>query len=209
VADGAPKKTKGAPEAAEKQKGSDVNSYPFWTGGKKAGAVTQFAPGLNAALLLSDSQKAQISAARDEVMNDEAVKAVRSISKSDPNVTAEQREKGRAAVDAANARLRERVAAILTPEQKSLIEKVNAAYAAANEETGIIYSEKFASPSTKLDPEARRRLQAEKNQDTEEGFLHKLDGILSPAQKEAMTRAAEEETKRSAATGGTKKPVKQ
>jgi Spy/CpxP family protein refolding chaperone len=194
---------------AEKQKEADVNGYPFWTGGKKAGAVTQFAPGLNAALQLSDAQKQQISAARDEVNNDEAVKSARSISKSDPNVTAEQREKARAAVDAANAKLRERVAAILTPEQKALIEKVSAAYAAANEETGIVYSEKFASPSIKADPDARRRLQQEKSQDLEEGFLHKLDDILTPAQKEAMKRAADDEAKRGAAAGTVKKPVKQ
>jgi Spy/CpxP family protein refolding chaperone len=195
--------------AAEKQKEPDVNGYPFWTGGKKAGAVTQFAPGLNAALQLTDTQKQQIAAAREETNNDEAVKTLRSFSKTDPNVTPEQREKARAGADAANAKLRERVAAILTPEQKALIEKVNAAYAAANEETGIVYAEKFASPNVKADPEVRRRLQQEKSQDFEEGFLHKLDDILTPAQKEAMSRAAADEAKRAAAAGNTKKPVKQ
>lgn len=195
--------------APEKQKGGgDVNGYPFWTGGKKAGAVPQFVPGLNAALLLTESQKEQLAAARAEMMNDEGAKAARGLSKSDPNVTQEQRDKARAAVDAATAKMRERVATILTPEQKALIEKINAAYAAAQEDTGIIYAEKFASPSIKLDPEARRRLQAEKSQDTEEGFLHKLDTILSPEQKAAMTRAAEEEAKRSAANANFKKPAK-
>jgi len=179
--------------AAEKQKTSDVNSYPFWTGGKKAGAVTQFMPGLNAALQLSETQKEQIAAARDEMMNDEGVKAARGISKSDPSVTAEQREKAKAVVEAATARFREKVAAILTPEQKTLIEKINAAYAAAVEDTGIVYAEKFASPSVKADPAARQRLQEEKSQDTEEGFLHKLDAILTPPQKEAVAAAAKEE----------------
>jgi hypothetical protein len=61
----------------------------------------------------------------------------------------------------------------------------------------------------KADPEARRRLQEEKSQDMEEGFLHKLDAILTPAQREAVSRAAGEEAKRSAASGGAKKPVKQ
>jgi hypothetical protein len=196
-------------DAAEKQKTPDVNSYPFWTGGKKAGAVTQFVPGLNAALQLSDSQKEQIAAARDEMMNDEGVKAARGISKSDPNVTTEQREKAKAVVEAATARLREKVAAILTPEQKTLIEKINAAYAAAVEDTGIIYAEKFASPSVKADPAARQRLQEEKSQDTEEGFLHKLDAILTPPQKEAVAASAKEEEQRSAKAAGTKKPVKQ
>jgi hypothetical protein len=191
--------------AAEKQATTDLSNYPFWSS-KKRGATTQFVPGLTAALQLSDAQKKDIAAARDEILNDEAVKAARGISKSDPNVTAEQRDKARATVDAANARLRERVAAILTPEQKSLVEKINAAYASANDDTGIVYEEKFAS--VKADEAARRRIQEEKNQDIEEHFYSKLDGILSTSQKEAMTRAAEEEVKRSATAAGTKKPVK-
>jgi hypothetical protein len=194
--------------AAEKQKNPDVTGYPFWAG-KKAGAVPQFLPGLNAVLQLSETQKEQIAAARDEMSNDEVVRAARSLSKSDPGVTPEQRDKARAAVEAANARLREKVGAVLTAEQKSLIEKINAAYAAAVEETGIVYADKFASPSVKADEAARRRLQEEKNQDTEEQFLHKLDGVLSPGQREAMTRAAEEEAQRNAKAAGTKKPVKQ
>ena len=204
----AKEKGAGKQRGAEKQKLGDVNGYPFWTGGKKVGAVNQFVPGLNAALLLTDAQKEQINAARNEMMNDEAVKAARSLPKSDPNVTAEQREKARATVEAATAKLREKVAAALTPDQKTLVEKINAAYAAAIEETGIIYSEKFASPSIKVDPEARRRLQEEKVHDTEELFLAKLDGILSQPQKDAMKAAAEDEAKRGAASAGFKKPAK-
>ena len=121
-------------------------------------------------------------------------------------MTAEQRNKARATLDAATARLREQVATILTPEQKALIEKINAAYAAAVEEAGIVYADKFAS--VKADEAARRRIQEEKSQDTEEQFLHKLDGILSESQKAALTRAGEEEQQRSAKTATTKKPVK-
>src|SRR6185436_7692303 len=106
-----------------------------------------------------------IAAAREEMSNDEAVKAARSIPKSDPNVTAEQREKGRAAMEAASARLREKVAAILTAEQKALIEKINAAYASAVEDTGVVYADKFAS--VKADEAARKRIQEEKSQDLE------------------------------------------
>ena len=191
--------------AAEKQATTDLGNYPFWSS-KKRGPTPQFVPGLTAALQLSDAQKKDIAAAREEMMNDAAVKAARGISKSDPNVTAEQRDKARATVDAANARLAERVAAILTPEQKSLIEKINVAYAGAVDDTGIVYEEKFAS--VKADQAARKRIQDEKNQDIEEHFYGKLDGILSTSQKEAMTRAAEEEAKRSATAAGTKKPVK-
>jgi len=192
--------------AAEKQKASTLSDYPFWTS-KKRGYVGQFVPGLSATLQLTEAQKEQITAARDEMSNDEGVKAARGISKSDPSVTAEQRDKARAAVEAATERLREKVAVILSAEQKSLIEKINAAYAAAVEDTGIVYADKFAS--VKADEAARRRIQDEKNQDIEEQFFHKLDSILSASQMEAMTRAAEEENQRSAKAAATKKPAKQ
>lgn len=91
-------------------------------------------------------------------------------------MTAEQREKARAAQEAATARLHEKVATILTAEQKALIEKINAAYSGAVEDTGVVYADKFAS--VKADEAARRRLQEDKNQDTEEQFFHKLDGSV-------------------------------
>jgi Spy/CpxP family protein refolding chaperone len=191
--------------AAEKQKASAGDDYPFWSA-KKRGYVGEFVPGLNAVLELTDAQRQQLAAARDEMSGDEAVKAARSMAKSDPNVTAEQRDKARATIEAANARLREKVAAILTPDQKALIEKINAAYAAAVEETGIVYADKFAS--VKADEAARRRIQEEKNQDMEEQFLQKLDGILTASQKEAMNRTAQEEEQRAANTATKRKPAK-
>jgi hypothetical protein len=124
--------------------------------------------------------------------------AARSISKSDPSVTQEQRDKARATVDAANTKLREKVASILTPEQKALIAKVNEAYQATVDEIGVVYEEKYAS--IKADPAARQRVQQEKNQDTEDHFLHKLDTLLTPAQRDAMTKAAEEEQRRADAS---------
>ena len=191
--------------AAEKQKLSGVGDYPFWTA-KKRGYTGQFVPGLNAVLQITDAQKEQIAAARDEMANDEGAKASRGISKNDPSVTAEQREKARAAIEAATARMQAKVATILTAEQKALIEKINAAYAAAVEDTGIVYADKFAA--VKADEAARKRLQEDKNQDTEEQFLHKLDALLTPAQKEAMKRAAAEEEQNNAKAAATKKPVK-
>ena len=191
--------------AAEKQKASSLGDYPFWTS-KKRSSTGQFVPGLNAALQLSDAQKEKIAAAREEMSNDEGAKAARGISKNDPSVTAEQREKGRVAIEAATARMQAKVATILTAEQKTLIEKINAAYATAVEDVGIIYADKFAS--VKADEAARKRLQDDKNQDTEEHFFRKLDALLTPTQKEAMKRAAAEEEQRNAKAATTKKPVK-
>jgi hypothetical protein len=191
--------------AEVKQKRSNLTDYPFWTSPKR-GAVPAFVPGLNATLQLTEAQLEQITKARDEMANDAAVQAARGISKSDPGVTAEQRDKARATLDAASTRLREQVDAILTAEQKALIEKVNTAYAASVEEVGIVYADKFAS--VKADEAARRRIQEEKSQDTEEQFLHKLDGILNESQKAALARAGDEELQRSANAAATKKIVK-
>jgi len=192
-----------APEKGTKEKGAGSTDYPFWSS-KKRPEAPEFVPGLNAILQITPEQQEKIAAARNEMANDEALKAARSISKNDPSVTQEQRDKARATVEAANAKLREKVVAILTPEQKALIEKVNAAYQAALDEVGTVYEEKFAT--IKADPAARKRVQDEKNQDTEDHFLHKLDTLLTPAQKDAMTKAAEEEQRRTAASP--KKPAK-
>src|SRR4051812_43066396 len=98
--------------SAAAQKAPTIGDYPFWSA-QKRGAVGQFVPGLNSVLQLSDAQTQQIAAARNEMANDEGVKAARGISKSDPTVTPEQREKVRATMDAATARLQEKVATIL------------------------------------------------------------------------------------------------
>jgi hypothetical protein len=188
--------------AVEKPKPAGAVDYPFWTSPKR-GHVGQLVPGLNAVLQLTDAQREQIAAARQEMLDNEAVKSARRISKSDPTVTAEQREAARATVEAATEGFRGKVAAVLTSEQKDLIGKINAAYAAAVEEVGIVYADKFAS--VKADQAARRRIQDEKNQDTEDQFLTKLDGILTAAQKEAMERAGEEEEHRDAKAASTKK----
>ena len=189
--------------AAEKQKKSDIGGFPFWTSAKR-GYVNQFVPGLNAALELTEAQRGQIAVANNEFSDDEGVKAARSLRKGDPNVTAEQRDKVKSALEAATTRLHDKINAILTPEQKALIEKINAAYATAVDDTGIVYADKFST--VKADEAARRRIQEEKNQDIEEQFLHKLDGLLTASQKEAMTRVAAEEEQRNLKAAGIKKP---
>ncbi|HZJ16042.1 MAG TPA: hypothetical protein VFD27_13400, partial [Chthoniobacteraceae bacterium] len=101
---------------------------------------------------LTDVQVREIAAARDAMENDDAVRAARGVSKSDP-----QREQARETVEAATARLRERVATILTAEQRALIDKINGLHAAAVEETAILYGPRFGT--VKNDEAARLRLQ--------------------------------------------------
>lgn len=191
-------------DAAEKAKQAGVADYPFYHT-KKRGDVAQFVPGLNAALQLTPAQQAQIAAAHEEMLNDDAVKAARSLPKSDPNVTDRQREQARAALEAATARMREKVAAILTSGQQALIEKINATHAAAAEEAAILYESYFSQVK---DEDERRRLHAEQAEDVARLFLRRLDGILTAEQKTAMTRAAEEENRRLAAATKVKTPAK-
>lgn len=195
----------GTAGAADKVKRADVSDYPFYSA-KKRGYVAQFVPGLTAVLQLSETQRQRIAAAREEMLSDDAVKAARGISKSDPSVTAERREKARATLDSATAGLREKVATILTPEQKALIDKINSAHAVAAEETGIAYEDKFGS--VKDDEAARRRLHEEMSEDLLELFRRKLDAVLTASQKEVMARAADEENRRLAETAAYKKPKK-
>jgi Spy/CpxP family protein refolding chaperone len=108
-------------------------------------------------------------------------------------------------MQAATERLHEKVNAILTAEQRALIEKINAARAAAVEEVGIVYKDKFGT--IKADEAARRRVMEEKNLDIVDNFLAKLDAILTPSQKEALARAAAEEEQRMK-NAGNKKPQK-
>jgi hypothetical protein len=191
--------------AAEKQKKADITGFPFWKSEKQPHAAP-FVPGLNAALELTDAQRDLIAPAQNEFNNDEAVKASRALKKDDPSVTADQRDKARAAMEAATTRLHEKVNGILTPEQRALVEKINAARVAAVEEVGIVYKDKFGT--IKADEAARRRVMEEKNQDLAEGFLGKLDVLLSASQKEAMARAAADEEQRMK-TAVNKKPQKQ
>jgi hypothetical protein len=176
----------GAP-AAEKQKSATVSGYPFWTAPKR-GPVTEFVPGLDAVLNLTEAQKAQIAAAYAEMMDDATVKAARGLSKNDPSVTTEQREAARAAIDAATARMRSKVDAVLTVEQKAMIENINGAYAAATQEVGATYQVKVAS--TKIVGEERMRMQQQQRDEVDALFRLKLGEMLTTEQIIAMEAAA-------------------
>jgi len=82
----------------------------------------------------------------------------------------------------------------------------NLTNAAAAEEIGIVYEDRFGA--VKDDEAARRRLQEEKSEDLAAQFRRKLDRVLTTGQKEVMARAAEEENRRLAETAAFKKPAK-
>jgi len=191
--------------SAQKQKQADVSDHPFFNAHKR-GHVAQFVPGLTAALLLTDAQKQRIVTARDEVLGSEPVAGARRISKNDPTVTAEQRDAARQALETAAATLRDRVGAILTAEQKALIERINKTFADTSELTSILYEERLVS--AKGDDLLQARLREEAKAELEEAFLKKLNGVLSTEQMAAMAGAAEAEQQRTKASAAIKKPVK-
>lgn len=194
------------PAPAQKLKSSDVSDYPFFHAHKKGGQVAQFIPGLTAALMLTDEQKQRIVAARDEVFGSEPVASARRISKSDPNMTAEQRDAARKAVETATATLRERVGTILTADQQALIERINKAFAEASEIDSINYEERFVS--AKGDDVLMARLREEKKEELDETFHKLLKKVLNADQTAAMDRAAEFENQRNKASAAFKKPAK-
>lgn len=185
--------------AAEKEKRADVSDFPFWSAPKRS-HVAPFVPGLNAVLDLTDTQKQQIAALRDEMFNDETVKAARSMTKGDPKVSAEDRDKARAAAEAAAEKMHEKVAVILTVEQKAMIENINGAYAEAARQVGATYQVKFEA--VKVGPEERQRMQQSQREEVDALFRSKLDEMLSPAQKMAMTNAAQKEDRKATKVAG-------
>ncbi|MBI3881947.1 MAG: hypothetical protein HY301_18035 [Verrucomicrobia bacterium] len=194
-----------SPALAQKEKSADVTGLAFFTA-KKRGHVAQFVPGLTAALQLSAQQKADILAAREEIFSAEGVASSRRIQKNDPSVTDAQKQAARAAMEQAEEKFRERLATLLTAEQGDLIAKIDKTYQDAQVEMAIAYEDRFGS--VKDDAAAREKLHIEQAEDLEALFVRKLNALLSPALKEAMTAAAEIEKQRKESVTKVKKPSK-
>ena len=189
--------------AARAQKKSDLGDFPFWTG-KGGSPAGPYAPGLNAALLLTDEQKLKIQEARQETIGSEAVGDAGRKMKTNPNLTDAEREELRKIGDEARAALKEKVKSILTVEQKEFIERASALHGTTAAEVNEEFSAQFASAKgSKADmgavmKEYQVKLQAE--------FARKLEAIMTPAQSAAMqVRAALERLREIEAANAPKK----
>ena len=188
---------------ASAQKKAEVGDFPFWTGPKTPHARA-FVPGLQAALELTPEQVEKILAARAATVDSPEIRALKS--KGDPNATADELAKANAARAEATEKLFKEVDAILTKDQKALIEKINDAYAKVAAEVGEDFAPKFvAAKGNAEDTAALRKEQAEA---IASAFDKKLDGLLTNDQKAAVKKAAEEEAKRAAANKDKPKPKK-
>jgi len=172
--------------AAEKT--PQLRDFPFWSTPKQPHARA-FVPGLQAALQLTTDQIAKIEeACRDTIDQENA--------------------KGKNAPGAAAAweKLFEKVAGILTDDQKKQIEKVNDAYGKSISAASDEFQPLFAA--AKGNAEEMDKVRKDYQKAVAELFEKKLDGVLSNEQREAVKKAAEMEKKRQEESKKTPKPSK-
>jgi Spy/CpxP family protein refolding chaperone len=177
------------PAAAQKERTPGAANLPYWT--LKGRSARQFVPGLDAALRLTAEQKQKLAAAWDETVRSEAVLAAGRTVKTDPNITDAQRQAALETISTANNQFRQSVETILTPEQKALIERINALFAEVQRDVAEQFQGDFAT--TKGNKEETERIRQEVRTRVETDFGRRIESLLTPEQREAMQTAATEE----------------
>jgi hypothetical protein len=175
--------------SAQKQKSTDLAGYPLLWSAKKNPLTGPFIPGLNAALLLSDEQKEKLITAREETLNSEKVQGLGAKVKLNPNASAAEREEAQQAQEAARSRFKARVEAVLTPEQRRLVDTINHLYDEVLAATQQAYRGQFEQLD-KTDKTRQAELRQEIQQQTAKDFRARLEGTLSREQWAALTQAA-------------------
>lgn len=152
-------------------------------------AIEQTFPGIIAAFMFTDEQKQKLQEARRETIGtDTLVELARNAKQ--PATNEADRQKAADLMEKARAELAKKVAAILTDEQKSLAEKLNAAAQQAQEETRAALSEQFVS--AKGNPGLKQQLDQQMREMVLTAFHAKATGILTADQTAAYQKAAEE-----------------
>ncbi|MBY0459836.1 MAG: hypothetical protein K2V38_21165 [Gemmataceae bacterium] len=179
----------GAPALAQKK--AELGDFAFWSAPKTPHAKA-FVPGLQAALELTPEQVAKLLAARTATVDSPELRALKS--KNDPNATADELAAASAKRAEATEKLYKEVDAILTKEQKALIEKLNDAYAKVVSEVGAEFEAKFAA--AKGNPDDTAAVRKELGEAVASAFDKRLDALLTTAQRDAVKKAAETDAKR-------------
>ena len=166
-----------------------IGNFPFWSMPKQEFA-DQLVPGLNAALLLSDEQIVKLQEARRETIDNEQLRGKKI---KDPNVTVSEaeREARHKATQEAYANLRAKISNILTAEQRTLIEQINAAHLEVSKAAADEFAVQLTS--SKGNDDLQKSLQQQKRDRIASNFKSRLEGLLSPNQKAAWEKAAAEE----------------
>jgi hypothetical protein len=183
------------PALAQKEKRPDVGNFPFWTV-KKSPRAHPFVPGLNAVLMLTDTQKEKITDAREELLDTDAIQAASRLLKTNPDASGAQKDAARRRYAEAQEKLHERVNAVLTTEQRALIDKLNGAFEDTREAISADFQPRHAD--FKDNKQGLAELQVEMQRRMETDFLKRVEGLLTKEQFSALQKAAEEEKTRNA-----------
>ncbi|MFN4258149.1 MAG: hypothetical protein ACK4RK_02555 [Gemmataceae bacterium] len=163
-------------------------------------ALERVAPGIQGALLLTDDQKQKLLEALEETRWSEAVRSAGQTLKADPNATEAQKAEARQVIENAHAKLQQHLATVLTQEQKTLINRLNAAAQESHQSAREKFEAEFtaAKGNDTLMEEVNKKMRKE----AQEEFNRKLAGILTPEQRQGLEQAAELQNK---AEGASKK----
>lgn len=144
-------------------------------------------PGITAAFMFTDDQKAALNDAYQQTVGAPEVREQGASLKNNAATDA-QRDTFRQLMDDARSELQKEVASILTPEQKALIPKIQAAADQAQKEARESFSADFAT--AKGDAAKANDLREKVKVEAEDLFVQKLEKFLTPAQMEAIRQAA-------------------
>jgi hypothetical protein len=132
------------PASAQKPAGPpSVAHLPLWT--VKGYFTGELVPGLTGALLLTSEQREQLALSWQESSGSAAVAGAIRTLKSYPGATEAEKQAARALVEAAAARLQQRIDTVLTGDQRKLVEWIDSLYAEAGKSTGAQMEPAFAA----------------------------------------------------------------
>jgi len=177
-------------------KGPKAPSLPpgdiFFTLKDRPAALERMFPGIVAAFMFTEDQKAALNEAYQQTVGSPEMRANGASLKNNPAATDADREAVQRQVEDARAELQKRVDKILTPEQKALIPRIEDAAMEALREAREALGPEFTAAG-KGNKEKTAELQQKVLVEAEDIFEQKLEKILAPAQMEAVRQAAEQQ----------------
>jgi Spy/CpxP family protein refolding chaperone len=150
-------------------------------------------PGVTAALMLSDEQKSALSQAHQETVRNPKIRNKISALEVKKQPDPAEREAIRKEMDEARLELRQRVDAILTPQQKELVNKIQDAATEAEHEANEFFDPEFREAKGE---ENLRDVREKARVEAEDILVQKLEKFLTPAQMQAIQQAATEQRAR-------------
>jgi len=149
-------------------------------------ALERTFPGITAAFMFTEDQKRDLNDAYYETVGAPDIRE-QGASLKGKGASDAERESFRKMMEDARAELAKDVAKILTPEQKALIPKIQAAAEEAQKKAREAFAADLGIKGEKSkSPELQEKLRVE----AEDVFVQELEKFLTPAQMEAVRQAA-------------------